>query len=153
VQPPARAQGKPQNELEALRKEVELLRLNLLVVLEKVRSQEAELTALRGQRGGPTTASLHTLGSASAPKETARVLPNYGPPRLEKQPTLPPHAEANPVPDAEALLQAVRDAKDDASRQRLLDLLVRALRQIREQPGRPRDTAPRPESAPQLKRS
>src|SRR5262249_40535213 len=73
VQPPRRAEGKPQSEVEALRKEVELLRLNLLVVLEKVRAQEAELTALRGQRGGTTAAFL----SAIAPKETAKGQPTY----------------------------------------------------------------------------
>src|SRR5436305_2680419 len=39
---------RPRNELEALRKENELLRLNLQVVLEKVRAQEAELRGLRG---------------------------------------------------------------------------------------------------------
>ena len=38
---------RPLNELEALRKENELLKLNLLVVLEKVRAQEAELHAVR----------------------------------------------------------------------------------------------------------
>jgi hypothetical protein len=38
---------KPQTELDALRKENELMKLNLLVVLEKVRAQEAELKSLR----------------------------------------------------------------------------------------------------------
>src|SRR5262249_30049449 len=42
------ATGRPLTELEALRKENELLKLNLEVVLEKVRTQEAELRALRG---------------------------------------------------------------------------------------------------------
>jgi RNA polymerase sigma factor (sigma-70 family) len=42
---------KPKNELEALRRENELLKLNLEVVLEKVRAQEAELRELR-PRGG-----------------------------------------------------------------------------------------------------
>jgi RNA polymerase sigma factor (sigma-70 family) len=37
----------PQSELDALRKENELMKLNLLVVLEKVRAQEAELKSLR----------------------------------------------------------------------------------------------------------
>jgi hypothetical protein len=43
--------GKPLSEVEALRRENELLRLNLQVVLEKVQAQEAELRALRGQKG------------------------------------------------------------------------------------------------------
>jgi hypothetical protein len=48
---PASAQApRPASELEALRKENELLKLNLRVVLEKVKAQEAELAALKGRR-------------------------------------------------------------------------------------------------------
>lgn len=43
-----RSDGKPKSELEHLRHENELLKLNLEVVLEKVRAQEAELRSLRG---------------------------------------------------------------------------------------------------------
>jgi RNA polymerase sigma factor (sigma-70 family) len=50
---PAAAQGGPagkaMSEVDALRKENELLKLNLEVVLEKVRAQEAELKSLRNQ--------------------------------------------------------------------------------------------------------
>jgi RNA polymerase sigma factor (sigma-70 family) len=41
--------SKPRSELEALRRENELLKLNLEVVLEKVRAQETELRSLKGQ--------------------------------------------------------------------------------------------------------
>jgi hypothetical protein len=41
--------AKPRTELEALRHEVELLKFNLEVVLEKCRAQEVELRALRGK--------------------------------------------------------------------------------------------------------
>ncbi len=41
---------KPGNELEALRRENDLLKLNLEVVLEKVRAQEAELRELRPRK-------------------------------------------------------------------------------------------------------
>jgi RNA polymerase sigma factor (sigma-70 family) len=46
---------KPRNELDTLRRENELLKLNLEVVLEKVRAQEAELRELRarGDSGRP----------------------------------------------------------------------------------------------------
>ncbi len=50
---PAAPPDKPSNELESLRKENELLKLNLLVVLEKVRAQETELNDLRGRQKGP----------------------------------------------------------------------------------------------------
>jgi hypothetical protein len=42
--------GRPTSELEALRRENELLKLNLEVVLEKVRAQENELRELRGRK-------------------------------------------------------------------------------------------------------
>jgi len=42
---------KPRSELEALRHENELLKINLEVVLEKVRAQEAELREFRAHRG------------------------------------------------------------------------------------------------------
>jgi RNA polymerase sigma factor (sigma-70 family) len=50
---------KPRSELEALRHENELLKINLEVVLEKVRAQEAELREFRAQRrdGGARTGS------------------------------------------------------------------------------------------------
>jgi hypothetical protein len=44
-----RGATKPRSELEALRHENELLKLNLEVVLEKVKAQEAELRALKKQ--------------------------------------------------------------------------------------------------------
>jgi hypothetical protein len=44
---------KPLTELEALRKENELLKVNLHVLLEKVKAQEAELRALRGTKPDP----------------------------------------------------------------------------------------------------
>ncbi len=44
-----RSDSKPKSELERLRHENELLKLNLEVVLEKVRAQEAELRTLKGQ--------------------------------------------------------------------------------------------------------
>jgi hypothetical protein len=48
--PPA-AEKKPASELDALRRENELLKLNLEVVLEKVRAQEAELKDLKARAG------------------------------------------------------------------------------------------------------
>ena len=46
-------QGKPRNELESLRRENELLKLNLEVVLEKVRAQEATIRDLSKRRTPP----------------------------------------------------------------------------------------------------
>jgi hypothetical protein len=55
--------GKPRSELEALRHEVELLRFNLEVILEKCRAQEAELRSLRAGRDA----------AAAATRDAARV--------------------------------------------------------------------------------
>jgi hypothetical protein len=41
--------SKPKSELDSLRKENELLKVNLQVTLEKIQAQEAELVKLRGQ--------------------------------------------------------------------------------------------------------
>jgi RNA polymerase sigma factor (sigma-70 family) len=76
--------GKPRSELEALRRENELLKLNLEVVLEKVRAQEAELRALRGRPGAGTKPS-----GATGPQQAGTGRDPYGRPRRPDQP-LPP---------------------------------------------------------------
>jgi RNA polymerase sigma factor (sigma-70 family) len=58
----AAAPEKPRSELEALRKENELLKLNLQVVLEKVQAQETELRELRGRKDHGGKAPLGMLG-------------------------------------------------------------------------------------------
>jgi RNA polymerase sigma factor (sigma-70 family) len=113
TQPDKPSTGKPRNELEALRRENELLKLNLEVVLEKVRSQEAELRALRGRvdrLGVRTYLNLrYPSGQNVAPKA----------------PTPEQHAEG--------ALKALREAKDDAARQRAIDELEGALKSLRKQ--------------------
>jgi RNA polymerase sigma factor (sigma-70 family) len=57
-----RSDGKPKSELERLRHENELLKVNLEVVLEKVRAQEAELRTLRGKgKDSEEVKRLYTL--------------------------------------------------------------------------------------------
>jgi hypothetical protein len=63
---------KPRNELEALRRENELLKLNLEVVLEKVRAQEAELREFRARDSGPQ-AALKALREAKDPEGQRRA--------------------------------------------------------------------------------
>jgi RNA polymerase sigma factor (sigma-70 family) len=53
---------RPRTEVEALRHEVELLKFNLEVVLEKCRAQEAELRALRGRDAAPQGAGGRGAG-------------------------------------------------------------------------------------------
>jgi hypothetical protein len=112
--------AKPRSEVESLRRENELLRLNLEVVLEKVRAQEKELRELRGKTAATgllfDTDALQALGANNV---RAREL------------------KPRPAPDglrqAEEALRALRDAKDEPSRRRALEALDRALRTLREQ--------------------
>jgi RNA polymerase sigma factor (sigma-70 family) len=73
--------ARPRTEVEALRHEVELLKFNLEVVLEKCRAQEAELRALRGREatrqgagggpggfGGGAPANPFSAGAGDSPK-------------------------------------------------------------------------------------
>ena len=144
VQPPRRAEGKPRSELEALRRENELLKLNLEVVLEKVRAQEAELRALRGRTADVPGGYLNLKpGERARPLEQLQL--TYPKPKDENR--LP----ADVADRIEVALKRLREAKDDAARQRALDVLERALRQLREQPRQPGDTAPRPDLIPQKK--
>ncbi len=55
------APARPPNELEALRKENELLKLNLQVVLEKVRAQEEQLRALKDKTTARAATALGDL--------------------------------------------------------------------------------------------
>jgi RNA polymerase sigma factor (sigma-70 family) len=70
--------GKPRTEIESLRREVELLRFNLEVVLEKCRAQEDELRKLRGQA---TVRKSADEKAALEQAELARALRG----RLEKE--------------------------------------------------------------------
>jgi RNA polymerase sigma factor (sigma-70 family) len=110
---------KPPTELEALRKENELLKLNLEVVLEKVRSQETELHTLRGQVKAAST----DLGVTFV--------------NLDKDGSLDLHVRVPQVPDpaqeAEAALKALREAKEPEAKRHAADALEKAVKKLKEQ--------------------
>jgi RNA polymerase sigma factor (sigma-70 family) len=129
----ARAQtaAKPRNELEALRRENELLKLNLEVVLEKVRAQATELRTLKaqatsGRRVVPVV--IDSDGDGLEKLERVRVPLNV------PDPNRPARAKpADPLKEAEAALKALRQARDDAAKRRAADALEKATKQLREQ--------------------
>ncbi len=146
---------KPRNELEALRRENELLKLNLEVVLEKVRAQEAELRELRarGESGLPSRDSGLPRGSgpmtpggpgipgigSGVPPATGNGLPGL-PPGWEPQlgssggPGAPPtKTNPDPVQEAEAALKALREAKDQDSQRRAAEAVEKALEYLKQQ--------------------
>src|SRR5262249_53862982 len=104
---PASAQAPkgPPSELEALRKENELLKLNLAVVLEKVRAQEAELRGLKAAHD-PTFRF-----SVRRPKETA----------------------ADVTSALEKALVELKSARDEGSRDKALQALEEAVKALRQQ--------------------
>jgi RNA polymerase sigma factor (sigma-70 family) len=135
-------EAKPATELEALRKENELLKLNLQVVLEKVRAQEAELSALKGKvhavafsPDGKVLSSVQVDGTvrvwdAATGKQVKQVLtlpPGEGTVRLWKTVT---DKQVNVTHDKDEMRHA-------------LDALEEAVKKLREQISKP-DAAPAP---------
>jgi RNA polymerase sigma factor (sigma-70 family) len=108
------ASERPVNELEALRKENELLKLNLQVVLEKVRAQEAELGALRAQAN-------------AAPVGSGAVFADFdGDGRVD---VFVANVQPDPLEEAEAALKKLRENPKD---QHAADALERAMKRLKE---------------------
>jgi RNA polymerase sigma factor (sigma-70 family) len=129
---------RPLTDTELLRREVDILKLQMEVMQAKVRAQETELRALKGRPGATTPKAgpaqsdlLHYLNNTAALNRAyAYQLHRYdlGTKRPEG------------LKLAEDALQALREAKDRAAQQRAVDALDRALRHLREQlsqPGNP----------------
>jgi RNA polymerase sigma factor (sigma-70 family) len=130
--PPA---GKPAGELEALRRENDLLKLNLEVVLEKVRAQEAELRTLRGRLEAKNAkAAAQGKGGVFADFDsdgrvdlfvTEYVDLGGGKFHVVK-------VEADPTQEVEGAMKAFREAKDKEAKKRAADALEKALKKLRE---------------------
>jgi RNA polymerase sigma factor (sigma-70 family) len=141
---------KPQNELEALRNENELLKLNLQVVLEKVRAQETELHAVRkdlaAAKAAPPTAPFvynttdwNTLLNANNSNPVLSCLPST---INSQQPfagistlqgLVVRDAASDPVKDAEAAVKALREAKDKEGQRKAAEALEQAMKKLKEQ--------------------
>jgi RNA polymerase sigma factor (sigma-70 family) len=134
---PAQAQTavKPMNELEALRKENELLKLNLQVVLEKVRAQEAELKALKSQKAAaadvkdPKKLAMDSTDLASRRLAARRTDLAYRAAVTE----MLRRAAADPLKQVEEALKALRAAKDKDAKRRATEVLEKATKKLREQ--------------------
>jgi hypothetical protein len=111
--------SKPRSELEALRRENELLKLNLEVVLEKVRAQEAELRTLRGQVKAP----LNALGVAVVDFDRDGSVDLF----------VVNETRRDPLQEAEAALKALREARNGEAQRKAADSLEKALQKLREQ--------------------
>jgi RNA polymerase sigma factor (sigma-70 family) len=109
--------GKPKSELERLRHENELLKLNLEVVLEKVRAQEAELRTLKGQSG------------QAAFSPDGKKLATYSWEIVEGKPFKFTHV----APQVAIELDAAPKPRNKEELQRAIDSLEKALKELRDQ--------------------
>jgi RNA polymerase sigma factor (sigma-70 family) len=137
----AAPEGKPPGELEALKKENELLKYNLQLVLEKARALEADVRALKEQAKAATANSKHFferihINTVGDPVNLRRG----GPVDLEVAIDTSNSAHQDPVQEAEAALKALREAKDPEARRRAADALEQAVKKLREQPKKPSNT-------------
>jgi hypothetical protein len=149
---PEREAGRPRTEVEALRRENELLKFNLEVVLEKCRAQEAELRTFRAQAAAQNAKRKEDLAqqvdqlmverlerlsldaAMSAQVEHKKALD-----RLYLDVTglrLPPmelKKALDPARAVEAAIKELRQARHDADRERALQKLEAALKDLRQQ--------------------
>jgi RNA polymerase sigma factor (sigma-70 family) len=141
---------KPMSELDALKKKVELLTLNLEIVLEKNRSLEAELQTLRGPKGAAGSGSSDATSSVQpgvTPNKSATVPPDHkSGPVTAGQPgnhtprhnffdnTSDPNAPAA-SDELEAALKELRQAKDPETQRRLIEALEKALKKMKDKVG------------------
>jgi RNA polymerase sigma factor (sigma-70 family) len=125
------AQRKPHNELDALRRENELLRVNVEVLLEKVRSQEAEIKSLKShaqaavQAGSPALTNIFNA-DGSALQGSVRAI--YGQPALNEFTW-----NVDAPPEIEQAIKAFREAPDKESRRRTAEALEKALQKFRKE--------------------
>ncbi len=131
----APATGKPTNELEKLRRENELLRLNLEVVLEKVKAQETELRTLRGRAESPKSGDWHfekvLLQIQPEVYREMQIQPEVYQLLVEPK-AEPKQAQQEALKAVEDALKAVREAKDKDARRHAIEILDRAMKQFKE---------------------
>jgi RNA polymerase sigma factor (sigma-70 family) len=152
-----RAEAKPLTDLELLSRDVEILKLQVDVLQQKMRAQDRDLRKLKGEvaliprtpatqnwpaqaaplRGASSYESLPTIGG------TAENPPMQGPPGATVQPSgnpagtgrirQPAPAGADPEKEAEAALKALREGRDDENtRRQAVEALERALQRLKE---------------------
>jgi RNA polymerase sigma factor (sigma-70 family) len=115
-----RPDSKPRSELEALRRENELLKLNLEVVLEKVRAQEAELRNVKAQLGQ----GVKIVGTLADGRHLRWHTGDLG---------IVWDAQTEKLWTADTLPQAGKNVPNKEELRRTVDALEKAVKELREQ--------------------
>jgi RNA polymerase sigma factor (sigma-70 family) len=140
--PTAQAQTpavKPMTDLEALRKENELLKLNLQVVLEKVRAQEAELKSLKEK----SVADKKALSDAKLKEQRRFYAENVaGYERNVLYPSEYVVKPTDPVAAVEAALKALKEARDEKGKRQAAEALEKATQKLKQQLKGPANPSP-----------
>jgi hypothetical protein len=120
--------------LELLRKEVDILKLQVDLMQEKLRAQGEELRALRGAADAAKARQQEQAELATFRLRLREKLDE----RIEGLLTVQPDA----MQALEAALKALREATDEPARRRAADDLEKAVKKLREQPKPADPTAP-----------
>jgi RNA polymerase sigma factor (sigma-70 family) len=140
---------KPKNELDALRRENELLKLNLEVVLEKVRAQENEIQGLRKEvasrdlkgKGRAAGAALLDFDSDGFPDlyvANGSLLSRNKDGTFSVQP-LSRDDIAGAAKEADEAIKALREAKDKEGQRRATAALEKALEKLKQGKNKPQN--------------
>ena len=138
-------QTKPPSELDALRKENELLKVNLRVTLEKIQALESQVAALKG--GKPESARARALLDDTIGRVIqAEALADLG---AAADRAIAEHVkwelkEKNRVRRIRELDAVLKDLQKSGGSERAVEALDRALKLLREQEKRP--VGPTPET-------
>jgi RNA polymerase sigma factor (sigma-70 family) len=122
---------RPRTEVEALRHEVELLKFNLELVLEKCRAQEAELRTLRGRM--QAAAGAKGVGQVFADLDADGLLDIVVATDQGRWVVKPVAATPNVEQEVEAALKAFREASDNEAKRHAAEKLEGALKKLRQQ--------------------
>jgi RNA polymerase sigma-70 factor (ECF subfamily) len=128
--PAARAgDGKPANELEALRRENQRLRKNIEILLDRISAQDAAT-----RNASDMARTLEAYWTAAQMNSPAKGLANMGD-RVAWSHAVNEavKAPADPTQAVEAALKAWREARDPAARQSAAQALERAIQRLRQQ--------------------
>jgi hypothetical protein len=138
----AAAESKPPADAEALRRENELLKLNLQLTLEKILAQEAELRTLRARAEAARDREKDLVALATQ-QALRRVHLDVTGQEIEVRKLENIHSllgafnRVDVAPDAmqevEAALKSLREARDKEAKQKAADVLEKALKKLREQ--------------------